>query len=67
MKTKRPPTLIQTAREAAKAAGARLYSRQGVALAVGLLKKGSSYGDVAPRTQAMAPLPDHPPLPREGQ
>lgn len=34
-------TTIQTARQAAKAAGVRLYSKAGLALAVGLLRRGA--------------------------
>lgn len=48
MKTKRPPTLIQTARQAAKITGVRLYSGRGLALAVALLKKGATSGVAAP-------------------
>lgn len=39
--TTRTPTTIQTARQAAKAAGVRLYSKAGLALAVGLLRQGA--------------------------
>lgn len=48
MKTQRPPTLIQTARQAARIAGVKLYSGAGLVLAVALLKKGATLGVVAP-------------------
>lgn len=41
-------TTIQTARQAAKAAGVRLYSKAGLALAVGLLRRGAQGAQAKP-------------------
>lgn len=46
--TTRTPTTIQTARQAAKAAGVRLYSKAGLALAVGLLRRGAEGARAVP-------------------
>jgi hypothetical protein len=48
MKTPSSRAVIQTAKQAAKSAGVRLYSREGLALAVSLLKKGAAHGVAAP-------------------
>ncbi|WP_156396208.1 hypothetical protein [Caulobacter sp. Root343] len=44
----RKTTTIQTMRQAAKAAGVRLYSKAGLALAVGLLRRGADGARAAP-------------------
>lgn len=41
-------TTIQTARQAAKAAGVRLYSKAGLTLALGLLRRGAEGARATP-------------------
>lgn len=41
-------TVIQTARQAAKSAGVRLYSRQGLALSLDRMRKGAAGDKTAP-------------------